>query len=246
MATQTRVPLLAQDPAAAYFEKLPFYASAEYWDGEAMRQGDIHPDPVIDSCAALLFAAYKLRQRAGQGFPRQGVRTYERGEVFKADDYISGTVMAFHQESVSPRDNLCRVVDMNTCETEDLPEPPSDLSFSLAAPRLHLPTSSKRTGLIYSHNTRIGIITKSLAGKKFLYSVRAYDVYYEWLGKLKTPIWYQAAEPTEIEIGRTMHFGKKLGDFSERLYRINSLEVYRLGRIAAENLVQLNSPAFNS
>lgn len=239
MATQTRVPTTAPGLFSAGPERLPFYAAAEYWDGEAMRRGDIQPDPVIYSAPARIAAAYMLRRRAKQAFPRQAVDVYGEGDIFRADDYENGTIAVFHNEGISPRDNLCRVVDMDDCLTEELPDRPTDLSLSLTAPRLHLPTSSKRTGLVYRHDLRVGVVAENMLGKKCLASVRAYDVYFEWLGRLKTPFTRFEAEPPKIEVGSTMHLGKKLGDYSERLYRVNSLEVWHLGKSAAKELARL-------
>jgi hypothetical protein len=239
MATQIRVPNTTPGLLNAGPERLPFYAGAEYWGGEAMRRGDIQPDPVIYSGPARITAAYMLRRRAKQAFPRQAVDAYEGGDIFRADDYENGTIAVFHNEGISPRDNMCRVVDMDDCLTEGLPDRPTDLSFSMTTPRLHLPISAKRTGLVYRHDLRVGIVTQNMMGRKCLASVRACDVYFEWLGRLKTPFTRYAVEPSEIEVGSTMHFGKRLGDYSERLYRINSLEVWHLGKSAAKEVARL-------
>jgi hypothetical protein len=206
-------------------EKLSFYMNPEYWGGVVMKEQPIDPCPAQSlSLPDMFLAASALKKRFKEGSLIRSM-PYRKGGVFKVEDYSHGTLAVFCRETLRPADNASPVSAMEGHTTDELPDPPTDLGSVLSYPARHPYATSGRDGLSYSYGVHIGVVVENALGEKFFSSVLANYIHRSPRGRLRIPLLRQVAESPEIEIGRTEHYGKKLDDFSERLTRINNLEV---------------------
>ena len=196
------------------------YLNPLYWDGEASTMPtNAEPLPAVHAPTEIRAAAALTIESA---LERQGLRhkRLREGKVF--DCGAAAVVVAFHQESLTIKDeqlNMDWFIDEPVPSKPAIPEP--ILSKLHECPRdIQIMTNM----VDYRSHIRLGVLHPGHDQQRALYSVPAEDI---GAGHLRgsrvqrIPI----VEPTPIVIDKVTHFS--WGNTGERLHRVTALEVYK-------------------
>jgi hypothetical protein len=208
-----------------------------YWDGHALGQGEVERPPVaVQDPRALLLAFSSIRSAFKEGCLLSG-DSYSQQKEFYAEEFPAGTVVMFGREKVQSVSSA-RKPNMLKLLGAELPERPTALDINPVNHYGTASTSRRVEGIVYSYGVNVGVVSQDLLGRKLLAGVSGNNLNTSWLGSIKLSgrVLEQVQEAPVLRVGQVKHHGKKLGDYSETLARINSIEVRKRGSRATRSI----------